>query len=247
MKHLVEGAFGIKMKEETARSLDSLLKTLPKECRSLKRKSSVPETTELQKGERADVSLVSVESIDREGEVVVAKGVALDYFQKNPVVTFAHRYDELPVGKAQWVKAVPGGIKAKTIYSEATETARAVWQMTQEGILKGKSIGFIPTKMRPPSAEEAHWKNANAVIESSVLLEYAVAPIPVNADALVEAIAKGYADEAILMKLGLMRQKPRAKKVDEVTVFLKALEKIRIDPEKIAARIIEGYKNRGKV
>jgi hypothetical protein len=153
------------------------------------------------------------------------------------------------------VKAVPGGIKAKTCYADRPEgwsgpwLPDAVWSMTRQGILKGKSIGFIPTKMRPPAPDEAHWKNANAVIESAVLLEYAVAPVPVNQDALVEAVAKGYADEETLRKLGLLA--PARKKlgatVDEVALFLKALEKVRIDPNRIAAKILDKYKNRGKV
>jgi hypothetical protein len=243
MKKLVEGPFGIRMKDDQARNLEGLLKRLPKECRSLRRKAAVPESTELQAGERADISLVSVEKVDREGEVVKAKGVDLAHFQANPVVCFAHRYDDLPVGKCQWIKQVPGGIKAKTIYSEATEMSRAVWQMTREGVLSGKSIGFIPTMMRPPNPDEPHWKHAAAVVESSVLLEYSVAPVPICAEALVEAVSKGLADEATLNKLGLAV--PR--KVDDLGLLLKALEKVRIDPEKIAARVLDSYRTRGRV
>lgn len=209
-KNIVESkSLGIPLREDVARKVDDLMKSLPKECRNLRRKGTLPDASngEMIPGERADISMVSVESVDREGDVILAKGMALEFFQLNPVVTFAHKYDELPVGKAAWIRRVANGIKAKTIYSEATETARACWAMTQEGILKGKSIGFLPTVIRSPTQQEVSmnptWKNAGAVIESAILLEYAVAPIPCNQDALVQAVSKGLADRKTLVRLGL--------------------------------------------
>jgi hypothetical protein len=75
------------------------------------------------------------------------------------------------------------------------------------------------------------------------LLEYAVAPIPVNQDALVEAVAKGYADEATLKRLGL----PVPKRRSEISLLVKALANIRLDPNKIAAQVLHKLANRGRV
>lgn len=260
MKKLIEGPFGLKMKDDQAKTLDALLKTLPKECRTLRRKSGLPASFDLSPGERADVSMVSVESIDRDGDVVLAKGCDLKFFQENPVVTMAHKYDELPVGKAAWIKQVPGGIMAKTIYASRPEGWEGPWlpdacySLTREGILRGKSIGFIPTRIRPPSKDEPQFKNAAGVIETSILLEYAVAPIPVNQDALVMAVAKGIADAATLQKLGL--KVPATKKavrkrsqriLDENEIIMKALEAIKIDPEEIIRQVIHNLRQRGRV
>jgi hypothetical protein len=249
-----EGPLGFPMPDALAKSLEQLIKTLPKDSAYSYRKGT-GQAVELVKGEKADISLVSTDCIDRDGEVVLPKGVDLSYFQKNPIVTFAHKYDELPVGKAQWIRQVEGGIKAKTVYTDAHDLARACWQMTAEGILKGKSIGFLPTKIRPPNGEEPEWKNASAVIESAVLLEYAVAPIPVCPEALVEAVAKGYADEALLTKLGLKlptkpakkSARPRKAGPDILTLFLKQLQTIRIDPNRIADEVFRRIAERGRV
>ena len=260
-KKMTEGPFGLQMPDKQAKNLDALLKTLPKECRELRRKSNIPANFDLVPGERADVSLISVESIDREGDVVLAKGCDLTHFMGNPVVTMAHKYDELPVGKAAWVKAVPGGLLAKTMYATRPEgwdgpwLPDAVWSMTREGILKGKSIGFLPTRIRPPAKDEPQFKNAAAVVETSILLEYAVAPIPVNQDALVQAVAKGLTDEAMLKKLGLtlpVRKKTveRKKKevvYDEAALTLKALEAFNIDPERIVRAVLHNLAHRGSV
>lgn len=247
---------GLMMPDKLAKSLDALLKTLPRECRQLRRKASVPQAFDLVAGERADISLVSVETIDREGEVVLAKGCDLSHFTSNPIVTMAHKYDELPVGKALWIKKVPGALQAKTQYASKPEDwsgswlPDAVWSMTREGILKGKSIGFIPTRIRPPGKDEPQWKNAAAVVESSLLLEYAVAPIPVCDAALVQAVSKGLADAGTLQRLGLWTTRTpatRASKPDDSRLLMKALEGLRIDPERIVAAVLDRMASRGKV
>jgi hypothetical protein len=256
-KKLIEGPLGFPMPEKLAREVEALMKSLPKDSAYRYRKAAgVPSAVELVKGEKADISLISSDAIDRDGEVVLPKGVDLNYFVKNPIVTFAHKYDELPVSKAQWVKRVEGGIKAKTVYTDAHEVARACWQMTQEGILKGKSIGFLPTKIRPPSSDELEYrpelKNANAIIETAVLLEYAVAPIPVNQDALVEAVAKGYADEATLKRMGLKvssgtRTKAMNNNQVDLATLLDALTAISIDPARVADLVEKRMRERGRV
>lgn len=256
-KKITEGPLGFPMPDTLAKAVEALMKTLPKDSAfSYRHAKTVPQSVELLKGEKADISLVSSDSIDRDGEVVLPKGLELAYFQKNPIVTFAHRYDELPVGKAQWIRKVEGGIKAKTVYTDAHEMARACWQMTQEGILKGKSIGFLPTRIRPPTGDELkarpELKNANAIIETAVLLEYAVAPIPVNQDALVEAVAKGYADEEMLKRMGLKvsrhtRTKAVKDQVDLTATLLDALAGISIDPARVADLVEKRVRERGRV
>lgn len=258
-KTLTEGPLGFPMPDALAKALEALLKTLPKDkAYSYRKAQAVPSLLELLEGERADVSTISTDSLDRDNEVVLPKGVGLTYFQKNPIVTFAHKYDELPIGKAQWVKMVNGQLKAKTKYADKPDgwegpwLPDAVWAMTQQGILKGKSIGFIPTKIRSPTRDEIgerpEWKNASCVIESSVLLEYAIAPIPMNQDALVEAVSKGIADAATLRRLGINPPaRPRRKAGSSLEDFLKALEGITLDPAKIAEQVYQNIKQRGKV
>ena len=258
-KNLVEvkSLPGVKLPEMLARQIDQLTKTLPKDCQ-YKRKGVLPQSTEiaLTSGERADISLVSVESVDRDNEIVLAKGMDLTLFQRNPVVTFAHKYDELPIGKAQWIKRVEGGVKAKTLYAERPQGWEGNWlpdacfSLVLQEVLRGKSVGFLPTKIRSPTKEEVaanpHWKNANAVIETSSLIEYAIAPIPVNQDALVEAVAKGFTKPDLLKRLGLTVPqkkaiKKKAKPVDLVALFIKELEKIKIDPNKVVEIIKQKY------
>jgi hypothetical protein len=68
--------------------------------------------------------------------------------------------------------------------------------LVQAGLLNGKSIGFLPLKVHTPDEKE-YQKNGwahdavNRVIDEWLLIEYACCFLPVNQDALVEAVSKG--------------------------------------------------------
>jgi hypothetical protein len=127
MSHLAQhygpaaGPLGFPMTDRAARTLDALLKSLPKgkeyEYRHL---VSTRAPTELNPGERSDVSWISTESVDRTGEVVLARGMNDSQFQANPLVTLGHAYWLPPVGKSLWRKRARDGslvgVKAKTQY-----------------------------------------------------------------------------------------------------------------------------------
>src|SRR5437588_391385 len=114
-----EGPLGLPMKDAQARLLESVLKALPAEDRELCRLVTTKAPTEVLDGERADVSWISTEEIDREQEIVVARGMNDGQFKLNPIVTLQHCYGQPPVGKSLWRKRAKDGalvgIKAKTV------------------------------------------------------------------------------------------------------------------------------------
>jgi hypothetical protein len=203
-----EGPLGFPMPDKQARALDTLLKTLPKSKDYEYRKALVAKApTELNPGERSDVSWISTESVDRTGEVVVARGMNDSQFQGNPLVTLGHAYHLQPVGRSLWRRRVKdgdlAGIKAKTQYPPRPDAWSAgdewlpdkVLALVQAGLLQGKSIGFLPTRVHVPDEKEAKkngWgNNVSLVIDEWLLLEYACVFLPANQDALVESVAKG--------------------------------------------------------
>ncbi len=122
-----EGLLGFPMPDPAARAVDALLKTLPKTDEYAYRKSLIARPpTELNPGERSDVSWISTESVDRTGEVVAARGMNDASFRLNPIVTMNHGYDLPPVGRSVWRKRVKDGtlvgIKAKTQYPPRPES-----------------------------------------------------------------------------------------------------------------------------
>jgi hypothetical protein len=126
-------------------------------------------------------------------------------YQRNPVVTFNHNNQQPPVGRSLWRKQARDdalvGSKAKTHYpprpkhcpADKAWEADEVLALNLAGLLQGKSIGFLPAKVRTATPEETKalgWSASARVIEEWHLLAYAVCPMPVNPHTLVEAVSK---------------------------------------------------------
>ena len=216
-KGWTEGPFGVPMPDAIAKEIEQAAKELPSgEEYEYKRAHYVAkQSNELPDGERADISIISTASVDRDREVVLPKGIELTQFKRNPIVTWAHKYDQLPVGKASWIKydKALDSLKAKTLYEQRPEEWKGEWfvdavfAMVKSGTLRGKSIGFLPTKGHAPTQAEIkandELSNVQWIFEKGILLEYAVAPVQSNPMALVEQVSKGYVTESVLELLGL--------------------------------------------
>src|SRR5262249_13007814 len=145
----------------------TILKALPKDEAFRYRKTVAAKgPSEVLSGERCDVSWISTEDPDRTREVVVARGMNDSQFKLNPIVTMQHAYYLPPVGKSLWRKVVKDGslqgVKAKTHYpnrpvewpQEKEWPADIALSLVQADLLRGKSIGFLPTKVHTPKTKE---------------------------------------------------------------------------------------------
>jgi hypothetical protein len=274
-KLLVESCLGFKTTEEIARLTERLLKTSPK---ATYKKKALPAEIQFEQGERASIDIITTDSVDHENEVVLPNGIDLECWRKNPIVLWAHD-DTKPIGRSLWIKTSNNGLKSKTLYAQRPADFQGdflpdmVWALVQQQILKGRSIGFVPLEINPPSMEQIalrpDWANANAIITRSMIFEYSVVSVPANEDALQQAVSKGLKDFSIkrLAALGIFLGKPAEKpfskptsptssmptpkpirkRIDEDGLALKLLERILIDPNEIALKVIDRLRNRGKV
>src|SRR5271155_2007747 len=87
-----EGPLGLPMKDKQAKTLEQILKALPEEDRKLIRLITAKAPAEVLDGERADVSWITTEEVDRDKEIVIAKGMNDSQFAQNPLVTLQHCY-----------------------------------------------------------------------------------------------------------------------------------------------------------
>jgi hypothetical protein len=219
-----EGPLGFPMPDPAAKALDGILRTIPTTDAHAYRHAIVTRApTELNPGERSDVSWISTESVDRVGEVVLARGMDDGQFRLNPLVTLGHDYDLPPVGRSLWRRRVRDGalvgIKAKTQYPSRPDAWPAgepwlpdqVFALVQAGLLRGKSIGFLPLEVHIPDEQEVArrgWaEDVRLVVDRWLLLEYACVSLPANQHALVEAVSKGGIElaEPLRAALGLTR------------------------------------------
>ncbi len=201
-----EGPFGVPMKDTQAKVLEERLRALPREdAFTLRRHSFERGVSELQPGERADVSWITEETPDRLGDVVLASGMDDSHFQLNPIVTLNHAYEQPPVGRSLWRrKARDGdkrGVKAKTHYPPRPHgwtlsdwPPDLAFELVKAGLLRGKSIGFLPLKLRAPTADEiaknVELASVRYIIEEWLLVEYACCYLPMQPNAVVETVSK---------------------------------------------------------
>jgi hypothetical protein len=163
-------------------------------------------------GEKADVSVINDDSIDKQGEIVDPDTLDFTKFQKNPVVAFNHNYEIPPVGKSIWQKKTTKGWIAKTVFNSKPDDFKDAWfpdtlfHMIKEGSMRGKSIGGACSwREIAPEDVEKHpsWKGAKRVTKSVQVWEYSICPIGVNSNTVVEAVSKGMIlDEAIIALMG---------------------------------------------
>jgi hypothetical protein len=197
-----EGPLGFPMQDRQAQALAQIMAALPKDAAFSYRKA-VAARGPTETGTRTDVSWITTEDPDRQDEVVLARGMNDGQYKLNPIVTMQHSYGMPPVGKSLWRKATRDGplvgVKAKTQYPARPDSWDGAWpadvafSLVQADLLRGKSIGFLPTKIHAPSAQELsenNWDKVNLVIDEWLLLEYACTFLPAQQNAVVEAVSK---------------------------------------------------------
>lgn len=119
---------------------------------------------------------ISTTAEDRYGEIMNPKGCDAEEFLRNPVVFFAHRSNELPIGKCEFLEIKEKGIIAKTKFYDS-EFANEIFKMNVQGYLNSWSIGF--TIMEPVEI-----KHDKIYINKWKLLEYSSVPIPANPECI---------------------------------------------------------------
>lgn len=152
-------------------------------------------------GDRSVTAKISTAAVDRDGEVLVPMGCNTKDFEKNPVVFLNHNYFDLPVGKCVAIKRTDEAIVAKTVFAErpADYPADKEWvpdtllSLFKQGVVKGFSVGFTPIEVRPATEKDAakYGKGVNRVFGKWNMLEYSVAPLPANQEAVATAVSKG--------------------------------------------------------
>lgn len=125
----------------------------------------------------------SNEILDRQDEVVLADGWDLDNYRKNPVILFAHQYDQPPVGKAEKVWVSNGALKFRVRFPTKDEYpfADTLYRLYKGGYMHAVSVGFLPREWEWGKGDE----DPRRTYTEQELLELSLVPVPANPDALI--------------------------------------------------------------
>jgi len=180
----------------------------------------VPEIKAIDVDERTVTHVISNDRIDRGGDIVEPGGWNLADFKKNPVVLADHDYKiGSIIGRAEKVEQTKSGLLTTTRFDDVGLGNHA-FRLISEGFLKAFSVGFKPIKAhsvragsmkkcakcvraRDLQVEGMSEQEAESVwirgthFEEQELLEYSAVAIPMNPDAVLQAVQAGLDREAV--------------------------------------------------
>jgi len=136
----------------------------------------------------------SVESEDRDGDIIEVAGWELDNYKKNPVFLWAHNYRQPPVGKAVnvWVEDKTLFFDIKFATKEEYEFADTIYRLYKGEYLRAVSVGFIPKEWEARYEGEGRDRRwLGNTFKRQELLELSAVPVPAHQDALMVARSKG--------------------------------------------------------
>lgn len=151
-------------------------------------------------------AIIATDDVDRDGEILDIEGLDIRKFMKNPVVPFAHKYDQPPVAKCVELVKEAGKLKARLKFAIGQYPfAALIYSLYKEGFMNAFSIGFIPKE-----GEFDEDKNGFRFTKSE-MLEFSAVPVPANGNALITARSKG-------LNIDLVKQVAEGEKtVEEIT------------------------------
>jgi len=128
------------------------------------------------KGDGEPEMTVSTSGVDRDNDRIIPSGLrseSLTRFMKNPCLTWAHDYSEIPIGTITSLDIGDTGIRARWRWLANDPLADRVKNAWEQGVVRAASVGFAPIE-----SEENQLGGRNYT--EWELLEVALVPIPAN-------------------------------------------------------------------
>jgi HK97 family phage prohead protease len=136
---------------------------------------------------------ISTGVVDRDQDCINPKGWDFAHYQRNPVVLWSHKAEELPIGKTidigrddhrlyASVEFLPGG------YGAASDLADCVYRMAADGFISATSVGFRPIKWdfsNDPERDGGGWM-PGIDFDQQELVELSLVSVPSNPEALID-------------------------------------------------------------
>lgn len=151
---------------------------------------------------------ITTDGVDRDREVLLPAGCDATDFEKCGAIFWNHNYDQ-PIGVAsklsrgdRWIDGRGSFLKRPDDWEGDffPDFARAfVRQMKAAGRSCGVSVGFVPKEARVPTRDDKamYGEDVRRVISKWKLLEWSIAPVQANPQAMVQSIGKSLSPECV--------------------------------------------------
>jgi HK97 family phage prohead protease len=158
----------------------------------------VHKTSHASKADGLDFVL-SDETPDRYGDVIMADGWQLDNFKKNPIALFGHS-SSFPIGTWKGLHVKDGGLRGNLQLAPAGTSERIdeIRKLVEAGILRAVSVGFVPVEKQTMDARADSMFGPFKYLKQE-LVETSLVSIPANPNALAVAKSLKVSDDTIRM------------------------------------------------
>lgn len=147
--------------------------------------------------------VISTPTPDRAGESIIQNGWETENYQKNPVVLWAHNYQNLPVAITDELYLKDGKTHARGRFAPH-DFAQDIRKLYDAGFIFAASVGFIPLDMD------------GKIIKRAELLEWSFVPVPCNAEAVRMAKAGGMSLDVFVAKGIMIEDTEKGAVADEI-------------------------------
>ena len=145
-------------------------------------------------------AVISTDSVDRDGEVMVPAGMNAKDYERNPVLLWNHDPSQ-PIGRSISLKREDSSIVAEFEFAPRPADYVGDWfpdyvrGLVAAGVVKAVSIGFMPldggARVATKGDVERYGPDVRKVFSKWKLLEVSAVSVPANQDALIYAVSKG--------------------------------------------------------
>jgi len=144
--------------------------------------------------------VLSDETVDRYGDIIVAAGWVLTNFKKNPIALFGHS-SSFPIGTWSNVRVEGSKLIAKLNLAKRGTSARIdeLIGLVEQGVLRAVSVGFAPIKSEPLNPDRPYGPQKYTKQE---LLETSLVSVPANPAALQLAKSLNISSETMSLAFG---------------------------------------------
>lgn len=144
---------------------------------------------------------IASETEDRDGDVIIVKGVDCEQHRRNPIVLLNHNIENLigtsesPDG-AYTVDVVGSKIYATCYYQQDTQLGVQTFALVDKGFLRGASVGVMVGETLPRG--QARGRRQPMTIVTCTLYEWSNTPLPSNPDTVREVLSLGKIEGQLL-------------------------------------------------
>jgi hypothetical protein len=196
--------------------------------------------------------IASDETLDRYGEIILARGWQLDNYRRNPVFQNAHQYGDVifTLGKALKTEVRDGRLYQRIEFAtEVNPMARIAYGLYKGKFLNAVSVGFIPLKWENGQKSGAGGQRLEfdqSLVTAAAttrdfrrkyveqeLLEVSAVGIPANPNALALGLKSGAIEKGDLRELGGLIRQTLGEKERWEEVPIRIQEKGRAEKEQL--------------